>query len=158
MHPQVCFTTVKNSSVDSESQFCCKPPNSIKSSYIFYFCNFFSYLALNVTANCISEIHYIALDCLYLNTVLQLSSKEKKSQLSRDSNPGLLSGKQECYLCAMQPLMYILFKSSSKGYYSTEPTFLILSFLSWSSFSLLISFPLILISLLFSSSPLFGLF
>ena len=103
MHPQVCFTTVKNSSVDSESQFCCKPPNSIKSSYIFYFCNFFSYLALNVTANCICEIQCLALDGFNLNTVHKLSSKEKKSQRSRDSNQRHLGGKQECFLCATQP-------------------------------------------------------
>ena len=57
------------------------------------------YLALDVTANGICEIHCIALYGFDLNSVHKLSSKEK----SRDSNPGLLGGKQECYLRATQP-------------------------------------------------------
>ena len=45
---------------------------------------FLEYLALDVTANCICEIHCFALDGFDLNTVHQLSRKEKKSRLSRD--------------------------------------------------------------------------
>ena len=52
-----------------------------------------------VTANCIWEIHCLALDGFDLNTVHKLSSKEK--HLGRDLNLGL--GKQECFLCDMQP-------------------------------------------------------
>ena len=40
---------------------------------------FLEYLAVDVKANCICEIHCFALDELDLNTVLKLSSKEKKS-------------------------------------------------------------------------------
>ena len=58
-------------------------------------------LALNVTANYICEIDSLALDGFDLNAVHQLSSKDKKRWQSRDSNPGLLGGKQECFLCAM---------------------------------------------------------
>ena len=58
---------------------------------------------LDNTAICICEIHCLALDGVDLNTLHKLGSKEKKSQLSRDSNSGLLSGKLECYLCTMQP-------------------------------------------------------
>ena len=36
-----------------------------------------------------------------IKTVHKLSSKEKKSQQSQDSDPGLLSEKQECFLCAI---------------------------------------------------------
>ena len=39
---------------------------------------FLQYLALDVTANCICEVHCIALDGFDFNTVHQLSSKEKK--------------------------------------------------------------------------------
>ena len=60
-------------------------------------------LALDVTANCTGEIHCLALDGVYLSTVLKLNSKEKNSRQSQDSNPGQLGGKQECYLCATQP-------------------------------------------------------
>ena len=38
---------------------------------------FLQYLALDVTANCNSEIHFIALDGFDLNTVHKLSSTEK---------------------------------------------------------------------------------
>ena len=62
---------------------------------------FLEYLALDIPANCICEIHTVALDDFYLNTVHKLSSKEKTSQLGLDSNPGLLGGKQICYLCSM---------------------------------------------------------
>ena len=51
----------------------------------------------------ICEIHCIALDGFDLYTVHKLSSKEKKSQRSWVSNLGLLGGKQESFLCAMQP-------------------------------------------------------
>ena len=61
---------------------------------------FLNYLALDVTAKCICEIHCLALDGFDLNTVHQLSSKEKKSQQCRDSNLELLGGKQEYFLCA----------------------------------------------------------
>ena len=37
-----------------------------------------------------------------LNPVHKLNSKEKKYWQSQDSNPRLLGGKQECFLCAMQ--------------------------------------------------------
>ena len=60
------------------------------------------FVSPDVTANCICEIHCLALDGFDLNTVLKLSSKEKKSQRSRDLNLGLLGGKQECFHCAMQ--------------------------------------------------------
>ena len=59
---------------------------------------------MDVTANCISEIACVALDEFDLYTVHKLRSKEKKSRLSQDLNPGLLGGKQECLHCAMQPL------------------------------------------------------
>ena len=56
--------------------------------------SFSQYLAMGVTANCICEIHCIALDGFDLSTVHKLSSKEKKSQLSWASNQGLLGRKQ----------------------------------------------------------------
>ena len=65
--------------------------------------NFLQHLTLDVNAKCICEIHYLALDGFDLTTVHKLSSKEKKSWRSQVSNPGLLGGKQECFLCAMQP-------------------------------------------------------
>ena len=61
----------------------------------------------------ICEIQCIAPDGfdLDLNTVHWLCSKdnylEKKSQQSQDSNPGLLGGKWECFLCATQPPYFI---------------------------------------------------
>ena len=58
-------------------------------------------LGLDVSANCICEIHCIALDGFDTNTVHKLSCKDKKSQQSLDSNPGQLGGKQVCFLCAM---------------------------------------------------------
>ena len=60
-------------------------------------------LAPDITANCICEIHCLALDWFDLNTVHKLSSQEKKSRLTCDSNSGLQGGKQECFHCAMQP-------------------------------------------------------
>ena len=51
---------------------------------------FLLYLAPDVTDNCICEIHCIALDGFNL----KLSSKEKKSRASRDSNLGLLDGRK----------------------------------------------------------------
>ena len=65
------------------------------------FATFLLYLALDVTANCICEINCLALDGFHLNTVHQLSSEEKKSWRCRDSNPGLLGGKQECFHSAI---------------------------------------------------------
>ena len=60
-------------------------------------------LTLDVTLNCIKEIHCLALDGFVLNTVHKLSSKDKKSRLGLNLNPGLLGGKQERFLCATQP-------------------------------------------------------
>ena len=68
---------------------------------------FLKYLSIDITAYCICEIHCIALDEFDLKTVHQLNSKEKKSQLRRDSNPGLLGGKEECCLCTTQPLLML---------------------------------------------------
>ena len=68
----------------------------------YFFCGM-QYLALDVTANHICEICYIALDGFNLNTVHKLSSKEEKSWHSQDLKLGLLGGKQECSHCAMQP-------------------------------------------------------
>ena len=65
--------------------------------------HFLKYLALDVTAYWIREIHCIALDMFDFNTVHKLSSKEKKSWANQDFNTGLLCGKQECFLCALQP-------------------------------------------------------
>ena len=59
---------------------------------------------MDVTANCSCEIHCVALYGFDLNTVHKLSSIEKRSLQSWDSNSGLLGGKHECFLCAMQPL------------------------------------------------------
>ena len=47
------------------------------------------YFALDVTANCISGIHCLALDGFDLNTVRKLNNKERKSWQSQDSNPVL---------------------------------------------------------------------
>ena len=68
---------------------------------------FLLYLALDVTTNCIREIHCLALDGFDINTIHKLSSKEKNSQgekswRGRDLNPGLLDVKQECNLCAIR--------------------------------------------------------
>ena len=71
---------------------------------------FLLYLALDVTVNWFCEIHCLALDGFDLNTVHRLSIKEKKSWRSRDSSPGMLGGKQECLLCAMQPSNYLYTK------------------------------------------------
>ena len=69
---------------------------------------FLYYLDLDVTANCICEIHCLALDGFDLYTVHKLSSKEKtsqreKSRPSRDLSLWLLGGKQERFLCATEP-------------------------------------------------------
>ena len=62
--------------------------------------SFLYYLALDITANCICEIHWLALDGLDLNTVHKLRSKREDYPPSQDSTLGLLAGKQECFLCA----------------------------------------------------------
>ena len=85
---------------------------------LFQFHVFLWFLALDVTAYCICEIHCLAIYGFNLNTVHNLSSKEKKSQRSRDSNPGLLGGKQECFHCATQPpwfnvLIFFVFRALS---------------------------------------------
>ena len=51
-------------------------------------------LALDATTNFICEIHCLALGGFDLDTVHKLSSKEKKSRRSQDSNPWLLGGKR----------------------------------------------------------------
>ena len=51
---------------------------------------FMKYLALDVSANCIREIHCLALDGFKLKTVHKLRSKEKKSRWSQDLNLVLL--------------------------------------------------------------------
>ena len=56
-----------------------------------------NYLVPDITAISICEIN-----CLALDTVHKLSSEEKKSRRSWDLSPGLLGGKEECFLCAMQ--------------------------------------------------------
>ena len=76
--------------------------------------HFLWYLALDITANCICEIHCLALDGFDLNSVHKLSSKDKKSQQSRDPNPGLLGGKQGYFLCAKQPRLPHLRKEVHK--------------------------------------------
>ena len=38
---------------------------------------FLEYSALDITANCIYKIHYLALDGFYFNTAHKLNSKEK---------------------------------------------------------------------------------
>ena len=50
--------------------------------------NFLKYLVLDVTANCIREIHCLALDGFDLNTVHKLSSKEKKILAEPGFKPG----------------------------------------------------------------------
>ena len=52
-----------------------------------HFCSTF------LDTHCICEINCLALDGLNLNTVHQLSSKEKKYQQSQDSDLGLLGEK-----------------------------------------------------------------
>ena len=64
---------------------------------------FLYYLAMGITANCICEIFLLALDGFDLNAVHKLSSNEKKSRQSQSSNPRLLGGRQDCFLCATQP-------------------------------------------------------
>ena len=59
--------------------------------------------ALDITATSICEIHYLALDGFDVNTAHKLSSKEKKYRQSRDWNPALMDGKQECFLYATKP-------------------------------------------------------
>ena len=55
---------------------------------------FLYYLALAITANCISENNCLALDGFDLKTVHKLSSKEKKSQQCWNLNLGLLDEKR----------------------------------------------------------------
>ena len=72
----------------------------LKTSYL---CgHYFLYLAVDVIGNCICEIQCLALDGFDLNTAHKQSCKEKKSWQTRDLNPGLLGGKQECFLCGTQ--------------------------------------------------------
>ena len=68
---------------------------------------FLQYIALDVTPNCTCEIHCLALDGFSLNTFYKLSSKEKKSWRSQHSNPGLLGGQLECFLCAQFSFSFI---------------------------------------------------
>ena len=49
------------------------------------------------------------------NTVQELSSIDKKN-LGRDSNPGLLGEKRECYLSAMPPHLTQQFQKVEEGY------------------------------------------
>ena len=66
--------------------------------------NTISCLALDVSANSICDIHCLVLDGFDLNTVHKLSSKEKKSRWSQDSNPGLLGGMLAlCYAAPPPP-------------------------------------------------------
>ena len=76
--------------------------NQLGISYNLFYCLW--YLALDITANCICEIHCLVLDGFDLNTVHKLSSKEEKSWRSWDSNTGLglLGGKLGLFHCAMQ--------------------------------------------------------
>ena len=62
------------------------PPMAGKKTFLYY-------LALDVIAICICEIHCLALDRLNLKTVHKLCSKEKKYQQNRDFSPWLLGGK-----------------------------------------------------------------
>ena len=82
------------------------------------------FVALDVTTNSICEIHCLALDVFDLNTVHKLSSREKKSRWSPYSNPGLLGGKQECFLCGMQPPIFDIFvgtvQEEKKDKYNTS--------------------------------------
>ena len=58
-----------------------RPPYSVLQ--IFLQC-----LGLDVTANCICEIHCLVLNGLDLNSVHKLKSKEEKSWQSQESNAG----------------------------------------------------------------------
>ena len=101
---------------DSNSKSPLKPPGGKHHSRFVLFANeknfhfqasdhrfFLLFSALDVTTNCIYEIHCVALDRFVLYAVHKLRSKEKKSRRSWDSNLGLQGGKQECFLCATQP-------------------------------------------------------
>ena len=79
--------------------------------------NFLQCLNLDVTTNCICEIHFLALAGFDLNTVRKLSRKQEKSWRSRDSNLGLLGRKWECFLCATQsPLALFGYKQGSENF------------------------------------------
>ena len=70
-------------------------------------CYLLKYFLLRPLQHCIFEILCMSTRWFgfSVSTFHELSSTdEKNSWLSRDSNPGLLDGKQECYLCAKQPL------------------------------------------------------
>ena len=67
-----------------------------------YVATIYLYLAVVAIANCICEIGCLVLDGFDLNTAHRQSCKEKKSWQTRDLNPGLLGGKQECFLCGTQ--------------------------------------------------------
>ena len=60
-------------------------------------------LALDVTANCICELHCFALDGFDLNTVHKLSSKEKKSWRSQNSNPCSWVGSKNAFSVLRSP-------------------------------------------------------
>ena len=68
---------------------------------------FLLYLALDVTANPICEIHYLAPGGFDLNTVHKPSSKEK-ILAEQGFEPGLLGGKQECFICATLKVMAVV--------------------------------------------------
>ena len=74
---------------------------------------FLQFLAPDITAICICEIHCLALGGFDLNTVHKISSEEKKSRRSWDLSPGLLGGKEECFHCAIW--------SHPRGAHSSSP-------------------------------------
>ena len=57
---------------------------------------FLMYFILDVTTNCICEVHCLALDGFDRNALQKLGSKEKRYHTNWYSNLGLLGGKQEC--------------------------------------------------------------
>ena len=67
-----------------------------------------------VTANCICEIHCLALDGLDLNTVHKLSSKEKKNSVEPGFEPGTFG--REAW---MLPLCYAVPPLSQESVIST---------------------------------------
>ena len=69
--------------------------------FFFVHLTFLKFLALDITAYCISGIYCRALDEFNLDTVNKLSSEEKKPLRSQDSKLGLLGRNQRCYLCFM---------------------------------------------------------
>ena len=61
------------------------------------------YLVPDITANCICEIHCLALDGLDLNTVHKLSNKEKKISVELRFRPGAVGWEAIMLL----PLCYV---------------------------------------------------